>query len=147
MPAPPELTHRLRDIGIVEILEHPKSEHAHQPDRHIGVSREIEVDLQCVANEPQPGDRRGELRGSDAEDLVGDAAQRVGDKHLLAQTEYESPRTLGDVVEAPVARYDLARDVLVSDDRPGDQLREQENVERKAAAMTLRCGVPASNVD
>src|SRR5215472_13615160 len=58
VPAAPEFTHRFRDVWIVEVLEDAKPEHAHQPDGHVGIAREVEIDLQRVAGKPEPGKRR-----------------------------------------------------------------------------------------
>jgi hypothetical protein len=65
---------------------------------------------------------------------------------LLSRSVATAVTLRGLSAGAPVAGEDLTRDVLVADDRPGDQLRKQENVERKAAGVTLRERVLAVNI-
>src|SRR6516225_3774826 len=55
MPAPPELGERLRGVGCVEILFQAKPEHACEADRHVGITCEIEIDLDGEAGETKPG--------------------------------------------------------------------------------------------
>src|SRR5438876_1131784 len=123
MPAAPELPDRLRDVGIVEVLEHPKSEHAHHADSHVRVAGEIKIDLQRVADETQPGNARIELGGRDGENLIGHTSQSIGDEYFLAQANDKAPHALGYIGEASLARCNLLGDVLVADDRACNQLR------------------------
>src|SRR6185436_19037404 len=39
VPAPPEFLHRLRDVGMLKILEELKPEHLPEADRHVRVAR------------------------------------------------------------------------------------------------------------
>ena len=61
MPAPPELGDRPGRVGIIEVLEEIDAEELGQPDGHVRVPGEIEVDLQRVAGDPQPGQAEVQL--------------------------------------------------------------------------------------
>ena len=54
----------------------------------------------------------------------------VGDQHLLRQADDEDAGADRRAAQRVPARIQLARDGLVADDGPGDQLREQGDVER-----------------
>ena len=70
MPAAPELAHGLRDVGEVEVLEELEAEHLAEPDRHVRVAREVEVDLQRVADDAEPGERGVESSSGPAQHWV-----------------------------------------------------------------------------
>ena len=55
VPAPPELLHRVGDVRLAEVLREAEAEHPAEPDRHVRVAGEVEVDLQRVADDPEPG--------------------------------------------------------------------------------------------
>ena len=96
---------------------------------------------------PEPRGGRIQFLWSDAEYLIGDIAQRVGDEHLLAQADDETPHALDEVVAVPLALRELRGDVLVADDRSGDKLWEQQDVKPEAVDASLRRRVAAVDVD
>src|SRR3954447_9826173 len=55
VPAPPEVLDRHGRVGIVEVLRKAEAKHARNPDRHVGIAGEIEIDLQRVADDAEPG--------------------------------------------------------------------------------------------
>ena len=54
VPAPPELDDVLRLVGRVEVERQLHAEHARQTDRHVGVAREVEVELERVGERAAP---------------------------------------------------------------------------------------------
>ena len=48
MPSSPEIRDGGGQVGVVEVLQKLKAQHATQADGHVGVAREIEVDVQGV---------------------------------------------------------------------------------------------------
>ena len=54
VPAAPELLDGVGDVRPPEVLGEPEAEHPPEADRHVGVARKIEVDLQRVADDPEP---------------------------------------------------------------------------------------------
>ena len=147
VPAAPELADRPRDVGIVEVLQDAEAEHAHQAQRHVRVAGEIEIDLQRVADQAQPGEWRGELVLRQVEDGIGHAAERVRDQHFLPETEQKAAETIGHIGRAPVAACDLVGEVPPADDRARDELREQQNVQREIEEPPLGPGVALVDVD
>ena len=55
VPAPPEVGDVLRLEGRVEVLREAEPEQPGEADRHVRVAREVEVELQRVADRRRPG--------------------------------------------------------------------------------------------
>ena len=80
--------------------------------------------------------------------IEGDLRQRrddVGDQHLLRQPDDEDARADGSAPERLAALVELARDRLVADDRAGDELRKERDVERDVDRIAV--GAEAAPVD
>ena len=58
MPSLPEFTYRLTDKRIIEILVEVETKHSSQAYRNIGVSAEIEIYIQRIANHDKPCSQR-----------------------------------------------------------------------------------------
>ena len=54
MPAPPEIGHAVRNIGVIEVLHEPEAEHASETARHVGIAREVEIDLKRITEYSDP---------------------------------------------------------------------------------------------
>jgi len=63
MPAPPELGDRAGDIRIVKVFGEMEAEHLPHADGHVGVTGEVEVDLEGEGADTEPcrGGGSGEL--------------------------------------------------------------------------------------
>ena len=142
MPAPPELGDRAGRVGIVEVLEEIDAEELGQPDGHVRISREIEVDLQRVAGDPQPGQAEVQLAAGQGKDGIGRDRDGVGHEHLLGQPDDEPPDSLGESRGRDDPVRDLPGDVAVANNRPGDRVRKQASCRgRSRAACPLEsCG-------
>ena len=55
MPSTPEVGDRLGAVGRVEVAQELEAEHQSEADRHVGVAREIEIDLKGVGDDSDPG--------------------------------------------------------------------------------------------
>ena len=87
VPAPPELGDAARQVRASKILREVEAEKQRQTDRHIGVSRKIEVDLNRKGGDSAPC---GEPSGTGAGILkirIGEARELVRDGQLLQQAE------------------------------------------------------------
>ena len=93
VPAAPELCDRLRRVGVLEVLEELEAKHASQADRHARVAREVEVDLDRVAEDTGPRELWRELLDGQREDGVASLRCKVGDQHLLAEANQEAAHT------------------------------------------------------
>src|SRR6266542_7150886 len=79
MPATPELADVGRLVWAGEVQREPHVQHARESDCHVGVAREVEIDLQCVAGGRVPGfhdSERRALRGG-AEADIGEGGKRI----------------------------------------------------------------------
>ena len=146
VPALPELADAARHIGPVEILQEVEAEHARQTYGHIAVAAEVEVDLRGVRDKSQP--RYGWRYGGrvQLEDRVGDARAEVGDEHLLGEAHDET----ADADREPFGVHhplgELPGHIVVADDRPRDQLREQRDVQRGDPRAALCTRITAVHV-
>ena len=126
VPAPPEVGDALGAVGRVEVLQELEAEHAAQPDGHVRVAGEVEVDLEGVGQHAEPGVQRPRAVG--AEGGVGDLAHGLASRIFLAKPSDEQrharTRTARSVC---VAADELVGHRVVADDRPGDQVREQRD--------------------
>ena len=127
MPASPEVGDGLGDIGIVEVFEELKAEHIAQTARHVGVAREVEIDLEGIGGDADPCSEHAVLVGM-PEHRGGERAHLVGDEHLLSQTDAEQLHALCEAVEGLFAVVELIGYVAVADDGTRDQLRKQRDV-------------------
>ena len=152
MPASPEFRNRAGNVRITEVLLESKPEHPTQADRHIGISGEIEINLEGVSQRPQPSGRDGQGIGRVGE--IGDERQIIRDKDLLCHPEDETVHPLGKIVEALLPTMNLIGDRRVTDDRTGDKLREESDIKpdvewvpTSAASVVSSGNVLSVNVD
>ena len=79
-----------------------------------------------------------ELGRGHGEDPVGRQRDGVRDQHLLAEADDEAADAGREVVERDATAGELVGDVAVADDRSGNQLREEQQVERGVDRALLR---------
>ena len=65
------------NVGKIKILKKLKPKHLSKANRHVRITREIEIDLQRVAKNPEPGIGRGKLAGRQGKNLVGGQGGKV----------------------------------------------------------------------
>src|SRR5262249_11185435 len=87
VPAAPKPLDGVRDVGPSEVLGEPEAEHPAQPDRHVRVAGEVEVDLQGVADRAEPGESGTELGRCQPEDAVRGPGDDIRDQDLLRETD------------------------------------------------------------
>src|SRR5699024_5859153 len=87
MPSPPEFRDTLRYVWIVEILFKFKPEHLPQSHSHIRVSAEIKIYLERIGKNTHPCREHGQPAGWHPGDLVKHLARRIGDDHLLRESD------------------------------------------------------------
>ena len=145
MPAMPELRHRTRLVGRIEVLREHESEHQPEADCHVGVAAEIEVDLKRVGRDAVPGFERTERAG--VERKIGDLAARVRQEHLFRQAEGEERDAPGELRCRMRPPLELVRDLGEPDDRAGDQLREHRHEACEIDEAPDRRGIASIHVD
>ena len=145
VPAPPELRDALCDIRIAEVFREREAEDAAQPDGHIAVAGEIEIDLEREGDRVQPGIERRLLGRS----LIGGDELRkdVRNEHLLPETDREARSARGRGFERVCPLLQLGRDIAVAHDWARDELREHGNIGGKIDKIMLRRHIAAVYVD
>ncbi len=132
MPAAPELLDALRGIGTIEVLREADAEQQRQADRHIGVAREVAVDLGGVAVDRQEHVGTGVLLRHREDGVDEIARKEVGDGQLLEEPEADQhdARPDRDLAAIP-RRLHLRQELRGAHDRSGDEVREEAEVERE----------------
>ena len=148
VPAAPELRRILSFERRGEVLFETIAEHQRDADCHIGVAREIAVELNreaCDAHKIL--EARVERRiVEDAVDEV--AADIVGDEHFLNQTGHDEEEALArHLVGGLGAFLDLRQQVFGPDDRTGKQRREEGEEESIIDEVARRLYLAAVDVD
>ena len=130
MPAAPELGDRARRVGQPEIARKREAEREPEPDRHVGIAGEVEIDLDGVGAKPEPG-----LRQSSAVATLSNTVSAIRETSSAISTFCASPMTkMRKPAEArpSVMRRaaELARDGVIADDRAGHELRKHRDIDR-----------------
>ena len=81
MPAPPEIRHAYRKIGLPEIRSNVKAHYLRAAFSHIGIAAEIAVDLQREEGDSQ-NDVDPVILPVFVEDRIDVDGEPVGDHHL-----------------------------------------------------------------
>ena len=147
MPASPEFGRALGGIGIVEVSRVVETHHLTKTDGHVGISREVEVNLEGVGGHARKAAYEADLCGLAGEERVGEDARCVGKEHLLTQPYAEEPEALCEAFERDFAVVDFVFDVGVADDGTGDKLREHGDVHAQVKRVSLRLDLAAVDVD
>lgn len=125
MPAAPEFGDAGGFIGRIEIFDELETEHEAQPDRHVGISREVEVNLKGVAQGAKPCVRPDS--GMSVEREIGDFAHAVGDEDFFGEAEAEENDPAAEFFQRVVPPIHLRLQVLEANDGTGDEMGELRN--------------------
>ena len=131
---------------MAEILLVVEAEHPRQSDSHIGVSAEVEVYLEEVGDSADPGDGDVDLARGGAEHRIGSNRHRIRHKHLLRQAHAKAPETRGHALKRDGTSIELGFDIVVFDDRAGDELRKERDVQKNLQIASLGGDFPAVHI-
>ena len=149
MPAPPELGDRSRLVGRIEVDREPEAEQQGQPDRHIGVSREVAVNLQGVPVNPHQVLEAAVQHGVVEYPVDEVQADIVRDDRFLEQARQDQK----DSASEHVARNEngipvnLRQKVPGPDDRTRHELRKERQVEQVVDPAPHGLDLPAVQID
>ena len=104
MPTSPEVGEGRREVWHVEVDRNTESEECRRAARDVGVTREVEVDLQCESQRRDPGIGRADSAiAGGAEPVVDPDHHPVAEEHLLREAPADEPETLSGEhrVESP----------------------------------------------
>ena len=148
MPAAPELGDRGRLVGRVEVDVEPEAEEERQPDSHVGIAREVAIDLQSVAIDAHQVLEAGVERRclEDAVDKI--EADIVRDHRLLHQAAEDEEKSLAKRLAGHQRiAVDLRDEITCPHDRSRHQLREEGDVEEVIDPSPERLDPPPIDID
>jgi len=146
VPPAPELLDGPGNIGIIEVFHELEPEHVPKADGHVRVAGKIEINLQGVAQDAEPGHRGGKEFGRNGEDLVRRQGYHIGDEHLFAQPDDEPAYPFGKPLHAHGSVEQLVRDILIPDDGAGHELGKQRDIQGRRRQGALGRRLPPVNV-
>ena len=131
MPAPPEILQRGGPVWLIEIAREAIAEQRRQPHRHIGIGREIAVDLHGIAIGTQREIKAG-LRRRIKKGLVHQTGREfAGHDRLLEQPPADQDqRGRHHAACQPWHRLELRHQVAGAHDRAGDEVGEKAHQQR-----------------
>ena len=162
VPAAPEVGDRAGDIGIIEVFRIVEAEHPAHADRHVGIGREVEIDLQHIGRRAEPalhhrkaldggkvlGKERGVgRRGGRKQQLICQRTAGIGQQRFLRKAHREAADAGQEILARLAADVQLVRQRLIADDRAGDTLVEQRGIKQHVPVAPLGVGVAAIHVD
>ena len=146
MPASPELADRGRDIRIIEVLHKIKSKHFSQSDRHIRISRKIEINLKCVQNRQHPRIDRSQLCQRFLHHPVHRRRKGISKQHFFRQSVGKALDSIRHPLRRTLPVPNLFADIVILDDRSRDELRKEGNIERQMKDIFLRLNRPPVHI-
>ena len=145
VPAPPEIGDRFRAVGRIEIFREDKAEHEAEPDRHVRVTAEVEINLERVPDRAKPRVERADRAG--VESRVRDFSARIREQDFFREAEHEEGDAAREFVRSEDAMFELVGEKGEFQDRPRDEVREHGNETGKIDEVRHRLGLAAINVD
>ena len=147
VPAAPKLGDGATYIWVVEVFVEMKAQTASHADGHVGITREIEVDLEGEGQNADPSAGGAQIVERTAEELVDDFRELVGEQYFFPESDEEAIGPFGEVGSADVAVADFFGHGAVAHNGTGHQLREHRHIEQQATETILRGCVFAVHVD
>ena len=145
MPASPEVDDIGSLVGRIEIERQAHTDEKRQSDGHIGIGREIEIELQRIGKRARPCviEKRCFARMKHNAHRFDKA---VGNQHFLSEPDGEDREARGDHrrIRAECFRpSELRHHRLMMDNRSGQQMRkigdEQSIIDKASRPRTLMC--------
>ena len=148
MPAPPEIRHRIRYVGIIKVLQEMEAKHPPQTDRHIGIAAEIKVYLQRIGQRTDPRRTdRDRLISAGIEYLIRHDGEIIGQQHFLGQTDDKQLDTRHEILPVLPPPGNLGRYGIIPHDRACDQLREEGDIQADIQHVFTLFRLAAPDID
>ena len=124
---------------MLKFMRQLVAEQVGRAEGHVGVAGEVAVDLHGVGDDGHPARPTVRERSRVGEDRVGELGHAVGDGQLLEQAHEEELHPELDARPVPaLAAADLRQEVAGADDRPGDQVREEQDEQQEVGRGSAR---------
>ena len=145
VPAPPEIGDRLREIRRIKIFRENESEHQAEPDRHVGVTAEIEINLERIRERSEPRVER--LNRASVKCRVRDFTARIRQQNLFRHAHHEKRDAPREFIGCKPAIFELIGEERELQNRPGDKMREHRDEAGEIDKVGHRLGIAAIDVD
>ena len=127
MPSSPKVCNRLCDVGIVKVFKKLESHHIAKTASHIGVTREIKVNLECIGYHTHPCSDNTVFIGC-CKNVCCERSHGVCDNYLFGKTDHKELYTLCEHFKRFTAVYKLFGNITVTDNRTCNKLRKKCNI-------------------
>ena len=144
MPAFPEFRDAPGTVRPVEVLREMEADHEPKANRHVGVRREVEVNLEHVRESAPP--RIEDARRVGRKHAVGNDSHLVREENLFGKTEAEKHETTYKVFNRMLSCRKFLGDCIVANNRACHQLREKRHVACECRKVLDRRSRPAIDV-
>ena len=127
VPAAPEVHDTRGLVGRGKILRQAQAQHEGGPHGHVRITGKVEIDLEGVAQGPQPGLGRtqGQALGGGVEHGIRRRSQTVGQQHLLGQAQHHQPQAPRQIFGLRhLQGFQLRAHLLITDQRAGQGIGE-----------------------
>ena len=127
MPSAPKLGNSFGRIRIIKVFIKMEAEHASKPYGHVTISGKIKIDLQCVCNTSDPRNQPGILPRSIHPDSICNDSKTVCQDRFLGKSDNKTLNATAEIFQSGSPVFYFKRNVFITNDRTGDELREQYN--------------------
>ena len=124
----------------MEVFREGKAKHCAEADCHIGIARKIIINLQCIIQRAEPGQRCADSGRSQPKNFIGTGGKTVCQNYLFRHTVKKTLDPVGKVLYSDTAILQLRFYLRITDNRAGDQLREKADIQchQEPAFLQLR---------
>ena len=147
MPSAPEISDTPCHIRMLKVRRHIKAEHFPEPDRHQGISAEVEVELHGIGKGTKPCERSRDTLKTDRTHFIPQSAYAVCDDDFVSETDDKSFETIVKTMDGNRAFFQCIADVGVDDDRACNQLGKHTQIRAKADIGLIRFGPSKIDID
>ena len=148
VPPAPKLGNRGRLVGRVEVDVEPEAQEERQPDGHVGIAREVAIDLQGVAIDAHQVLEAGIERRRVEHTVNEIETDIVRDHRLLHQATEDEEKSLAKRLAGHQRiAVDLRDEIACPHDRSRHQLGEKGDVEEVIDPSAERLDPPPVDVD
>ena len=147
MPPPPEFLNGLGKVGRIEVFEQMNAQHFRSADGHIGVAREVAIDLQSIDHGGKHQENAG-IAFVASVHRVYQHRRPVRDAELQEEAPDEGkkpPAQLGKV--RPLGAFVLGQQLVPPADGAGQDLGKEGDEQRKPQEILFRLVFTLVDVD
>src|ERR1041385_782879 len=145
VPAPPKISDRLCEIWRIKIFREHESKHKAEPDRHVCVTAEIEINLERIRDRSKPCIKR--LNRARIECRIRDFTAWIRQQDLFRQPHHEKRDAARELVGCKPAIFQLIGEERKFQNRPGHKVREHRDEAGEIDKVRHSLGITAIDVD